>query len=87
MAKIPLHERVAALEERVLKLEGERSGRKALPIVTSEEGVCGIDPDCDSSKCELSSIYRHQQGCRGTACVEKTSQYYKDYRSKQAAGE
>jgi hypothetical protein len=77
--------RLASLEARVDRLEGGRSGRKALPILVTEENVCGIDPDSDSTTCPHASIYRHQKGCRGVACVEKTSAYYKEYRSKEGA--
>lgn len=73
--------RVVALEQQVASLMGGRPGRKALPIVVTEEGVCGIDPDSDSTVCPHASLYRHQKGCEGSACVLKSSTYYKDYKA------
>lgn len=35
---------LASLKARVTLLEKERPGRKALPIVVSEEHVCGVEP-------------------------------------------
>lgn len=83
--ELPVEIRLAALEDRVARLEGGRSGRKALPIVITCEGTCGVTASTASEECEHASIYRHQQGCRGTACVEITRAYYKDYREKKAA--
>ena len=89
MSKPTVETRLAVLEERVKHLtaqvEGGRSGRRALPILVSTEGVCGVDPDGDSEGCPFASLYRHQKGCRGTACVQKSSQYYKDYRQNRKA--
>jgi len=85
MSKQPsLETRVARLEEQVARLEGGRSGRKALPILVSQAGVCGVDPDSDDSTCPFASIYRHQKGCRGTACTTLSSEYYKQYRKNRA---
>ena len=78
-----LQEQVADLRERVLKIESSRPGRKGTPVIVSEKGVCGLDPACDSETCERASVYRWQKGCRGTACAEKNSAYYSDYRRKQ----
>ena len=33
---------LADLTDRVTRLEGERPGRKRLPILVKEDGVCGI---------------------------------------------
>ena len=73
--------RVASLEDRVAALEGERPGRKALPIVVSERGVCGVDPESDSTTCPHASLYRRRKGCLGVGCTKKSSEYYDEYRS------
>ena len=75
--------RLISLEERVATLEGGRPGRKPLPIVVSESGVCGIDPDRDSATCPDASLYRHQKGCKGDKCVKITTDYYDRYRREQ----
>lgn len=77
--------RVTALEQQVAALMKGRPGRKALPVLVKEEGVCGIDPDSDSATCPHSSLYRHQMGCQGIACVTKSSDYYKNYKSRKKA--
>jgi adenylyl- and sulfurtransferase ThiI len=77
--------RLTNLEQRVASLEGGRPGRKGLPILVSEEGICGVDPGIDSASCSHASIYRHQKGCRGEACVQKSSEYYKNYREGKSA--
>jgi hypothetical protein len=88
MGKPSVETRLATLEQRVAALEGGRSGRKALPIIVSEKGVCGVNPDSDSTECPHASIYRHQKGCRGTACEVAASNYYKEYRkARKADGE
>jgi hypothetical protein len=79
-----LEERVAALEQRMSTVEAKRPGRKSLPIVVSEAGVCGIDPDRDSASCEDASLYRRQKGCKGTACTNISTAYWANYRSKEA---
>ena len=61
-------------------VEGTRPGRKPKPIVVSEEHVCGIDPERDSSTCQDASLYRHQKGCKGDQCVAITTAYYDRYR-------
>jgi hypothetical protein len=90
MSKPTVETRLAALETRVAHLtatvEGGRPGRKALPILVSEEGVCGVDPDSNSEVCPFASIYRHQKGCRGEACAVKSSEYYKEYRRAKRDG-
>jgi hypothetical protein len=86
-AKQTVEARLASLEQRVRTLEGGRPGRKALPILVSEEGVCGIDPDSDSTICPHASLYRHQKGCRGTRCAEITAEYYRDYRAARRDGD
>jgi len=80
-----LEDRIAALEARVAHLETERSGRKPLPIVVSKDGVCGVDPDSDSSDCPYASLYRRQKGCKGIACKAKSSEYWTGYRKTAAA--
>jgi hypothetical protein len=71
-----LEARVAALEARVESLEAGRSGRRRLPIVVKEEGVCGVDPRRDSGTCLDGSLYRRQQGCLGVACKKEASNYW-----------
>lgn len=72
--------RLTTLEAKVEALEGGRSGRKGLPILVSVENICGVDPAMDSSICPYASIYRRQKGCMGTACKQKSSDYYSTYR-------
>jgi hypothetical protein len=79
-----LQEQIHDLYVRVEKLENERPGRKATPMVAPDQpGVCGLDPECNSAECESASVYRYQQGCRGTACVQANSEYYAAYRKKR----
>lgn len=80
---ITIEERIEALEQRVAFLEKERPGRRMKPNVTSQPGICGINPDCDSKTCEDASIYRYQQGCQGEKCVKINREYYADYRAKR----
>jgi hypothetical protein len=79
--------RLARLEERVATLEGSRPGRKGKPILVKVRGVCGVDPESDSSSCPHASVYRRQQGCQGDACVAASSTYYKQYRADGKATE
>jgi hypothetical protein len=73
----------ANLAARVELLEAERPGRKKLPIVVKEHGVCGVDPSMtDSATCPHASLYRRQQGCQGLACERISSEYYKGRRKK-----
>lgn len=72
--------RLARLEARLDTLEGGRPGRKPLPIVVSEEHVCGVDPERNSAKCKDASLYRRQKGCLGDACQKKYDDYYTEYR-------
>jgi len=81
---VSLEARVASLEGRVAALEGERPGRKALPIVVSERGVCGVDPESDSTTCPHASLYRRRKGCLGVGCTQKSSEYYDEYRTVAA---
>jgi len=88
MAKDNLTQRVAQLEQaveghdqRIVSLEKERPGRKPVPILVSEEGVCGVDPDRDSATCPDASIYRAQQKCKGTRCTKIYREYYADRRN------
>lgn len=80
-----LEARLAALETRVKALEDNRPGRKGRPILISQDGVCALVPGRDSSICEEASLYRRQQGCKGTACIRKASEYYAEYRRDRAA--
>lgn len=80
---VSIEDRITALEKRVEFLEKERPGRRMKPNVVSQAGVCGIDPGQDSATCANASIYRYQQGCRGTACVTIHRDYYTEYRAKR----
>ena len=73
-----------AINIRLTALEAKR-GRKAKPLTVREAGVCGLDPERNSAICPSASIYRYQQGCLGTACVEKNRAYYADRRAKKRA--
>lgn len=77
--------RVSALEEQVSLLLKSRPGRQLRPIVTSEPHVCGLDPSRDSATCPEASIWRRSKGCKGDACVAKSSDYYKNYRATKKA--
>lgn len=78
-----LDQRVTALEEQVTFLLKSRPGRQLKPIVVSEAGICGIDPERDSHNCPDSSLWRRSKGCKGYSCLQISSQYYKDYRKKK----
>lgn len=78
-----LIDRVTSLEQRMAVVESERPGRKAKPLLRTEVGVCGLDPDRDSSTCDEATVYRYQQGCKGTACVMANREYYARYREEQ----
>lgn len=78
-----LRAELTAVKQRVEALEAKRSGRKRVPIVVSELGVCGIDPERDAASCPDASIYRRQQGCKGTACMNITSAYWANYRNNE----
>jgi hypothetical protein len=72
---------VENLIERVYELEQrKKGGRKSKQILVSAEGVCGVDPERDSSTCPDAGVYRRQQGCLGAACKAKASEYYANYR-------
>jgi hypothetical protein len=70
---------VGLLTARVTQLESQRKGgRPAKKITVHVEGVCGVDPDRDSSTCPDASLYRRRQGCQGIACARASSEYYKE---------
>ena len=74
------------LETEVALLRKAKPGRKPR-IIESElrkPGVCAITPEMDSAECPDANVYRHQQGCRGTACVQVNTNYYEEYRAKQS---
>lgn len=71
--------RLASLEARVGFLEASRPGKKARPILVSEEHVCGIDPTSDSPSCPFASLYYRQQGCKGDRCTAISSAYWQQY--------
>ena len=76
-----LEARVEALEAKVEALEGERPGRKALQILVSEKGVCGVDPESDSTTCPHGTLHRRRMGCLGDACQRAAREYYNNYRT------
>ena len=80
MTRENLTTRLARVEARLALLERERPGRKALPIVVSEQGVCGVDPESDSAVCPHASLYRRQKGCLGDHCVAISDEYYANRR-------
>lgn len=80
---VELEQRVVALEEQVELLLKGRPGRQLRPIVCSQEGVCGIDPDRDSATCEDASLWRRSKGCKGEACMGISSEYYRNYRANR----
>jgi hypothetical protein len=82
MPRSTLEKRVTELEQQLAVLQKSRPGRKTKPIIVSEAGVCGINPDIDSALCDDASIYRYQSGCRGIACAQRNRNYYADYRQK-----
>jgi hypothetical protein len=72
---------ITNLTVRVETLEKERPGRKPLPVVVSEEHVCGVDPSRDSATCPDASLYRRQQKCKGDRCVSISQEYYAERRA------
>ena len=84
-----LEEDVAALRERVTQLELQVGELVALskirtrPVKESAMNVCALDAERDSAECSDATVYRHQQGCRGVACVRRYQDYYADYRKRQ----
>lgn len=60
-------------------------GRKPQPLLSTEVGVCGLSPECDSATCSAGTIYRFQQGCRGTKCVLENTAYYEDRKTNLKA--
>lgn len=79
-----IHARLAAVEEQVSFLLKGRPGRKYLPITTSEDHVCGVDPERDPTTCEDASLWRRNKGCKGDACVAKSTLYYQNYRANRS---
>jgi hypothetical protein len=78
--------RVIASESRITTLEGERPGRKPVPLVAlRQRGVCAVDPDRDSATCAAASIYRYQQGCHGDACRALQAAAYRRRHSERTA--
>jgi hypothetical protein len=82
MADEDLRMMVLNLQARVETLEKQRPGRKALPVVVSQDHVCGVEPDSDSTTCPHASLYRRQKGCRGDRCVSISHDYYEERRKK-----
>jgi len=81
-----LEQRVKALEDQVKTLNLERPGRKAKPmLVLRQKGVCAIDPERNSATCPDSSIFRYQNGCHGTACMQEQQNAYQRRKDKKEA--
>ncbi len=79
--------RLSDLETEVSLLKRNKPGRRAKTLSNLKQpGVCAIDSDIDSATCPDANVYRHQQGCRGTACVRVNAEYYDDYRAKARNG-
>lgn len=76
--------KVETLEARMDEIK--RPGPPAKKLLSTEVGVCGLDPDCDSAMCTEGNLYRHQQGCRGTKCVAENQAYYRAYRAEKKKG-
>jgi hypothetical protein len=82
---VSVEARLASLETRVAALEGAaHPGRRRFPVIVSEEGVCGVDPDSDPTTCPHASLYRRRKGCLGEGCMAKASAYYEGYRGRVA---
>jgi hypothetical protein len=83
-----LEEDVAALKERITQLELQVGELVALskirtrPVKESPMNICALDAERDSAECSDATVYRHQQGCRGVACV-RISGLLPDYRRRQ----
>jgi len=76
---------VAMLTARLDQMEKTRKGgRPAKAIQVQAEGVCGLNPEIDSDKCELASLYRRRQGCLGINCMQASADYYKGIRKNIA---
>ena len=74
-----LEAHVENLIERVYELENKRKGgRPSKKLLVQAEGVCGLDPERDSSTCPDATLYRRRQGCGGIACTLASSEYYKE---------
>jgi hypothetical protein len=80
-----LERRYAAMEQRVSTLEGKRPGRKAKPVIVSEEHVCGVEPGRDSATCPDASLYRRHQKCKGDRCVQIADEYYNARRKRDGS--
>ena len=79
-----LAEEISDLKQRISVMEQRtRAGRRPKPLVVKDAGVCCIDPEGSDTDCPHASVYRHQQGCRGAACVSVNQEYYAQYREKR----
>lgn len=69
-----------------IRIEASRAHKRRAKVpLVSEVNVCGLHPEVDSAVCPNANVYRFQQGCMGTSCVEKNRQYYADRRAKKRA--
>jgi hypothetical protein len=82
-----VEERLDVLETEVASLKRNKPGRRAAVLTNLHQpGVCAMHEGIDSAECPNANVYRHQQGCRGTACVRENSEYYAGYRAKEHNG-
>jgi hypothetical protein len=81
-----LQQEVTALKVRVRSLEGERPGRKPMPMLaTKQRDVCAVDPGSDSARCPYYSLYRYQHGCLGIRCRAKQHEAYERRKTARLA--
>lgn len=76
---------IDAINIRIEALLNERRRKSVATVEVREANVCGLHPEIDSTVCPSANVYRFQQGCLGTSCVEKNRQYYADRRAKKRA--
>jgi hypothetical protein len=85
-----LNDRLNLLSFRLEAVEGviaELAKARNRPIKVSLLNVCALDGERDSVECPDANVYRHQQGCRGVACVREYRDYYSDYRKRRGGSE
>lgn len=82
-----VEDRLDQLETDVAILKKNKPGRRAKVLSNLRQpGVCALHDEMDSAECPDANVYRHQQGCRGTACVVANQAYYEEYRAKARNG-
>jgi len=84
-----IRDRLEALESRIIQQDLQIGELVAIskirdrPVKASAINICALDETRDSAECPDATVYRHQQGCRGVACVRRYTDYYSDYRKRQ----